>query len=287
MPPLTIKRTEPLVKAVRRGATRQLDAAIAALTETKHPRPDLARRELLRLRATLHLFRRPLTAEVFGRENRLVTRCLKQLPGQDATLETLDRLAATAPALDVAELRETLAAETRPPARKRKNAGPDPKQLRLVADLAEMRMRARYWHLPEGGFELLAPGLRQTYARAARLSREFTSNSEQATAKLPGDELADTLGRLARQLQSLERACPVLLEPYRKALRTVERDTRQRAELAALRPHVLNHDALLARLDHEHEKLVGGVDPLLAQLFIETAPAFLKRLQGYWNAWRG
>lgn len=278
MPPLTIKRTEPLVKAVRRAATRHLDAAIAALTQTKTPRRDVARRELLRLRDTLHLLRRPLTAEVFGRENRLVTRCLKQLPGNNPTLQTLDRLAAQAPALDVAELRDTLVAEAKPPPRKRKNAGPDPKQLRLVADLAEMRMRARYWHLPDGGFELLAPGIRQTYNRAARLAQNKDAD--------PG-ELADALGRLARQLQSLERACPALLEPFRKAVRAVERDARQRADLLDLRPHVLNRDALLTRLDDERHKLAAAAEPLLSQLLIETTPAFIKRLRGYWDAWRG
>ncbi|MBB6429969.1 hypothetical protein [Algisphaera agarilytica] len=279
MPPLLIKRTDPIVKAVRRGATRQLDAAIESLTGNGSADPAAARRELQRLQALLHQFRRPLGGEVFNREHRQVVRCLKQLsPVADLRLDTLADVANQDPKLDVQALREQLIADTaEAKPRKRKKQGPDPKQLRLVADLAELRMRARYWHLPDGGFELLTPGLRLSYQRAAKLVQ---TNG-------PAADTADALDRLALQLQSFERACPVLLEPYRKALRALERNARKQAQLAALRPATEQHEALLARIDETLAQYGQDTARLRQQLFVETTPAFLKRMQGYWTAWRG
>lgn len=273
MPPLTIKRKDPLVKATRRNATRLLDAAIQSLTGSSAD-PASARRELRRLQALLHLIRRPLTSEIFTREHRVIGRSLKLLPGEAVlTSDTLTALAAIEPALNAAGPLGQLAGAA--PKRRKKN-GPDPKQLRLVADLAEMRMRARYWHLPEGGFELLAPGLRQSYQRAAKLSR---SSNQPA-------EFAATLSRLADQLQAFERAWPDLLGVTRKSLRRLERQALKQADLVALRPHLHDHAELLARLDDQLAIHHAAASPLGDQLFVETPTAFAKRLAGIWNAWR-
>lgn len=277
MPPFTIKRKDSLVKAVRRSATRQLDTVIESLTGPKPVDAALARRELLRLQALLHLVRRPLTSEVFTREHRAVVRGLKALPEPTVLPgETLTALAAIEPTIDVQERLDRLAEVQAAPPKRRKKTGPDPKLLRLVADLAEMRMRARYWHLPEGGFELLASGLRQSYQKAAKYRAPNASPAEFAAA----------LGRLANQVQALERSWPQMLSALRKAMRTLERHAHQQAEWAALRPHIQDHPALLARLDDQLAKLHDATTPLRDQLFVETPAAFAKRLAGIWDAWR-
>ena len=276
MPPLTIKRKDSLVTAVRRNATRQLDAVIDSLTGPK-PSPSSARRELLRMQSLLHLIRRPLTGEVFNREHRAVLRGLKALPDASATQrELLIELAAVEPAMEVSALLDMIESETDPPRTPRKKTGPDPKRLRLVADLAEMRMRARYWHLPDGGFELLAPGLRQSYQRAATRRGPDTSPAEFAAA----------LGRFADQLQALERVWPDMLITTRKAARRLQQHAQRRADLAALRPQVQEHAALLTRLDERAEQTHAATLPLREQLFVETPAAFTKRLGGWWDAWR-
>lgn len=277
MPPLTIKRKDTLVKAVRRSATRQLDTVIGSLTGPKPADAALARRELLRLQALLHLVRRPLTSEVFTREHRVVVRGLKALPQETTTpRDTLIALAAIEPPIDVQERLDQLDDAPTAPPKRRKKTGPDPKLLRLVADLAEMRMRARYWHLPDGGFELLASGLRQSYQKAAKHRAPDASPAEFAAA----------LGRLANQLQALERAWPQMLSTTRKAMRSLERIAQQQAEGAALRPHIQDHPALLARLDDQLAELHAAGTPVRDQLFVETPAAFAKRLAGIWDAWR-
>lgn len=277
MPPLTIKRKDPLLKAVRRSATRQLDVAIASLTG-EHPDHPKARRELLRLQALLHLVRRPLTREVFSREHRVVTRSLKLLPSATPSpRQTLTDLAAIEPKLDATDALARLdQADQSPTPKRRQPPGPDPKLLRLVADLAEMRMRARYWHLPDGGFELLAPGLRQSYQQAAKLSVSAQSPREWAAA----------CGRLADQLQALERAWPEQLSALRKTLRTLEHHAHQQADLTALRPALLDHADLLARLDDQIAQHDAATQPRRSQFFVETPTAFAKRLAGVWHAWR-
>ncbi|MEM9881934.1 MAG: hypothetical protein AAF800_03320 [Planctomycetota bacterium] len=217
MPVTPLKRKEPIVKSVRRQARTHLDAVIAALTQDDAA-VGAAHHELTRLRALLRLVRRPLGAEVYRREHRAVEAAWKH----------------TRPAPPAAD-------DATPP------AAPDAAVYRRVADLAEVRMRARYWHLPDGGFELLEPGLRTAYRDARR------------------EATADTLSILRRQLAQVERSWPDVLTPTRKALRTAER-------LAARDP-----------ADTDNAELMS----LTARLFAETPAAFTKRLGVYWHAWRG
>ncbi|MEM6853935.1 MAG: hypothetical protein AAF593_05955 [Planctomycetota bacterium] len=276
MSPLTIKRKDSLVKAVRRNATRQLDAVIDSLTGPK-PSPTSACRELLRLQSLLHLVRRPLAGEVFNREHRAVLRGLKALPDASVPLrETLVELAAVEPTVEVPALLDGIEPEQTPLRTPRKKSGPDPKLLRLVADLAEMRMRARYWHLPDGGFELLAPGLRQSYQRAATRRGPEASPAEFAAA----------LGRFADQLQAVERVWPDMMITTRKAARRLQQHAQRQADLAALRPYIQDHADLLTRLDEQAEQAHAATLPLRDQLFVETPAAFTKRLGGWWDAWR-
>jgi len=276
MPPLTIKRKDPLVKAVRRNATRQLDVAIDSLTgPDTDTRP--ARRELFRLESLLYLVRRPLTREVFTRESRVVSRGLKLLtPPPSPPDQDVAELAAIEPVLDAPPTPSAEADQAATELKRRQKTGPDPKRLRLVADLAEMRMRARYWHLPDGGFELLAPGLRQSYQRGSKI--KTISNSS--------DDLAPALARLADQVHALERAWPEMIRVTRKFLRQLEHHASAQTRLESLRPHLQDHPALLARLEDQITAQRDASLPLSNQLFVESPAAFTKRLAGIWNAWR-
>ncbi|MEM7626885.1 MAG: hypothetical protein AAF333_14925 [Planctomycetota bacterium] len=278
MPATVFKRKDTVVKAVRRHATVHLDAVIAALSGASDDRLATAERELRRLAALLELVRRPLGGEVFQRERRTPTRALKAVAGSVAAeqIAALKSLAAADPPVDVDDLVKTLASAPAAGASHRKPRGPDPAVLRLLADLAEMRMRARYWHLPAGEFELLAPGLRASYQRARRLAVGPATR-----------ETAEAWGTLADQVQNLERAWPELLAPLRKELRAAERQTRRHATLLELVAPVGDHDTLRPRLDAELAGLEKSSAAYCARLLAETPVAFAKRLNVYWDVWRG
>ncbi|MEM1107830.1 MAG: hypothetical protein AAGH99_03980 [Planctomycetota bacterium] len=279
MPPLAIKRKDSLVKAVRRNATALLDAAIEALTGRSPSEAELAYRDLLRLQSLLHLVRQPLGREVFNREHRIVARSLSALsPPRVTAAETLRHIAAAKPVISADGILEKIAdeADPAPIQRHKTKTGPDPERLRLVADLAEVRMRARYWHLPDGGFELLAPGLRRSYQQAAR----------SATAETPLDENAAALRRLADHCQAFEKAWPELFLATRKALLVAEKRVGQQVELATARPFITDHPELLARTDKHIATHREAVTKLQTQLFAESPAAFAKRIGVIWEAWR-
>ena len=277
MPVTTFKRKGPLVKTVRRNATTHLDAVIKALTGTADDRLAVAERELQRLMALLELVRRPLGGQVFQRERRVLLRAFKALPdsAEERKMAPLRALAAADPPVDVDEVLPQITPDPAPKPTAKK-AGPDPKLLRLLADLAEMRMRARYWHLPAGEFGLLAPGLRASYT----LARKHAAGPPTAAAVEAWRTLAD-------QMQSLERAWLPVLTPLRKELRSAEKQARLGAAVHDLKSALGDHATLGPRLDAE----LSGIDKTApaqhARLLAETPAAFVKRMQAYWDAWRG
>lgn len=278
MPATTIKRKDTVVKAVRRNAAVHLDAVITALTGTRDDRLAVAERELRRMVALIELVRRPLGAEVFQRERRVVLRALKVVASNADVLKAagLKSLAAADPPVAVDALLERMAVGSDQSKAERKKTEPDPKVLRLLADLAEMRMRARYWHLPAGEFELVAPGLRASYLRVHKLA-----------AGPATDTAAEAWGTLADQLQGIERAWPALLTPLRKELRAAERKARRLATLTDLIEPVVDHETLRPRLDAELAELEKDASAHHARLLAETPAAFVKRIGAYWDVWRG
>lgn len=278
MPSTSFKRKDTVVKAVRRNAVAHLDAVINALTGKDEDRLVVARRELGRMSSLLELVRRPIGAEVYRRERRTLARAMKTLaePAETIDISMLKSLASAPPQINVDDLVEQLSVEADPPKPRKKKPGPDPKVLRLLADLAEMRMRARYWHLPRGEFEILAPGLRASYARVKKLSAASATQ-----------ETGEAWGVLGDQLQAMERAWPAVLTPWRKEVRDAERQSRARAAFGQLARTFGDHETLRTRLDAELSALDQTATTIHARLLTESPAAFVKRLGVYWDVWRG
>jgi len=269
MPRFTLKRREPLVKFVRRAALGHLKAADAALRAGadggKRAPAEVARarRELLRLRALLRLIRGPLGSTAFGREHgavqRLVRRVTPHAEGADPT--------GTQPNADV-KGRSKLAAR--------------PALLRALADLAEIRVRAAHWHVPDAGFDALAPALRSAWRQSAR-----AVTGARAVAPVALSEAALTLHD---QLRCVERVWPEAIDAPRVLARRLASDAMQLAAIEALtaRPATGGNadPASRKRMSDARAEVVDNVNTAAALLAAETPAAFTRRVAAYWDRWR-
>ena len=168
--------------------------------------------------------------------------------------------------------------------------GPDPALLRRRADLAEARMRARYWHLPtlepggDGEFKLLSPGLRRPYQRARKLAADCDADHDDGAPATAA--LAEALDTLSLQLRLIEKAWPDLLQPLRKAADDAADHAHQRAALAQLQHVLPDHADASTAVDTAAQARQAALDSILDRLLTESAPALSKRVEAYWNAWR-
>ena len=267
MPRCALKRREPLVKFVRRAACGQLDAADDALQAAargdKRARDRVARaqRELLRLRALLRLVRGPLGPDTFGREHGAVQRLLRRIAPHGPAGVT----AATAKAAEI----DTPAPVSTPVA--------TPVLLRALADLAEIRVRAAHWHLPNAGFDALAPALRTAWRQAAR-----PLGGARAT---PPAALAQAALTLHDQLRYLERVWPDALGAPRGLARTLATEA---TRLAERNPAPGDHVPVepVKHADQARAAAVARVNAAAALLAAETPAAFTRRVSAYWDQWR-
>ena len=210
----SLKRRESLVKFIRRASLACLDNAAASLDRSGKPKVAAARQDLYRLRALLGLFRGPLDTQTFVREHAAVGRILRKLNTLDKhadqpAIRTLSRLAANKPQLSMPDalLNPTGQAKPRPKRTRR-----EPVRLRVMADLADLRMRASHWHLPAMDFDAIAPALRRSHRLAA------TGHAQGAWA-------------LRDQLRYLERLWPEAITAPRRVATQIARDADRLATL--------------------------------------------------------
>lgn len=287
MPRIALKRREPLVKFVRRAARGHLDAAERALQAGAHggkrarTHTAQARRELLRLRALLQLTRGPLGPTVYSREHGAVQRLVR-------------RIAPHAAPTDAATTR-ALAAFAGPPSKApgdrdtRPAAATGPALLRALADLAEIRVRAAHWHLPEAGFDALAPALRSAWRQSAR---QVSNAPRASTSTTTAGALAQAALTLHDQLRCLERMWPEAIDAPRRLARGLAADATHLAALDALdappaQPPQGAADAQWhKRLTDARAQARADVNAAAALLAAETPAAFTRRAAAYWGQWR-
>ena len=260
MPRFALKRRETLVKFVRRAALGHLDAAGAALRagaeggKRSAARVGRARRELLRLRALLRLVRGPLGSAAFSREHAAVQRLVRRIAPY-AEAAGVDRGQARKPA-------------------------PGPALLRALADLAEIRVRAKHWHVPAAGFDGLAPALRSAWRQA---TRPVTG----PRAVVPA-ALADAALTLHDQLRCVERAWPEAIDAPRQLAKDLAAAAGRWAALSARAEAPAGGDRAgpPKQLAEDLAQTRAEVDALTARLRAETPAAFTRRLSAYWELWR-
>lgn len=161
----------------------------------------------------------------------------------------------------------------------------NPAIYRLVADMAELRGRFGDWPIDSVPSDVLPRGLRRTYTRARKLAAEpVTADTIQP--------LAETLTELVTMLGLLNKACPAMVKAQRKLL------SRAAEELVDLQTSRALDKALRAELGKDGSKALPTgktlntqfVDRLgtdLTDALAETPAAFVRRMQAYWNTWRG
>jgi len=267
---------------VRRAALGHLEAADVALRNAAEggkraaTQAARARRELLRLRALLRLVRGPLGVTAFNREHgavqRLVRRVTPHAEGIDAA--AVRALRQLSKELDAAKPDEAVAGQ--------KPSAAGPALLRSLADLAEVRVRAAHWHVPEAGFDALAPALRRVWRQSGRPVTGVRAASPAA--------LADAALTLHDQLRCVERVWPEAIDAPRQLARVLASDASRLAALSGLPARPGGDSAaaepLATRLDDARAGAAADVNAGAARLRAETPAAFTRRVAGYWVCWR-
>ncbi len=284
-----VKRKEPVVKAMRRTACERLDRALASLHTADAGLAGVAdrvRNDLDRLLALWALVSPGMDKAAAQREAKVLRRSWRKMqrkPDVEARLRAClesagGNLAGITPETIFEPASQDQENESKPRRRKR---GPDPAVHRMIADLAEVRMRAGYWHVAGEGFAALMPGFRSTYTRARRLATEEPLGD-------PAD-LAVALRRLADQQRWLERCWPEVLGAQRQRLIDLAEVANGCAEDLALSETLPEGGAsqrVAAFIDAQTQQAESTIRQQARALFSETPGRFIDRHAAYWSAWR-
>jgi CHAD domain-containing protein len=292
-----IRPDSPVRKNVRRLARRELDRSLAALAdpgelgleETVHD----VRKRCKKVRGVLRLARPGLGRE-YSRANAGVRDAARELSGlrdAHATLATFDELVAATrgDAADggaLARVRRGLAA--------RAGAGGDADAQRALARaaerLAEVRRRVPRWS-PDDDVAVLLGGLEANYARARRAFH--------ASLDHPADEALHEWRKRVKygwhHAKLMHPVAPSALGPMAKRLKDLSDGLGDDHDLAVLRALIVAaprdfggaaSTKAVALIDGARGDLQDRCLRLGARIYAEPAPAFRKRLGGYWAAWQ-
>ena len=290
-PSFRLQGGESARDAVRRIATGEIDALIAALEGPSRPGTvHDVRKATKRLRALLRLMRGHLGEHVYDRENRTFRDAARALsPARDAEVlaATADRLAAGAGGTPRGLTPLRRAARERLHAGHRRDARAV--RRRIVASMRGARARVREWPIPDAGWKALRPGLHRIYGQSRRRWRD--------AAAAP---TVETLHEWRKRAKDLRYALD-LLEPIwpgtMKALAAEADALADRLgedhDLALLRRLAgevggdgADARAVLALIDGARRKLQAQAWALAARLYEAPPPRFTRRLEAYWRAWR-
>jgi len=294
-----LKKNESASAGIRRIAREAVDDAIELLKDPNaDPRETVheVRKELKKIRALVRLVRDELGEEVYRRENGVLRDLGRRLsPARDAVVRVsaLDELrkkeGRRLPARDVAAVRRRLVSRRRAAVRRVRAAA---LHSELERELRGLRRRVRAWPLTEPGFGCLERGLRRAYRDGKR------SEAEALTART--DEAFHEWRKRAKDLryhaQLLEPAWPRLMKDFEREMHDLTDRLGDDHDLADLR-RTLEHSPRLRgavrlervndRIAHRRSELQADARPLGARIYAEKPRLFSKRIESYWDAWRG
>jgi CHAD domain-containing protein len=232
-----------------------------------------------KLRAVLRLARDELGDDVYRRENECFRDAARQLSGvrdADVMLGTLKGLDGSFP-----ELRRALKEH-------RRSASPDDATDEVIATLEAARDRVEEWPLEQDGFEALEGGLRRIYRRGRR--------RWQAVEDAPTTEILHEWRKREKDLwyhlTLLRESWPAVLKVTAdEAHELSDRlgDDHDHAVLEEWAHERFDDDALVAfdeAVAARREPLQREALDLGRRLYAERPGAFVRRLAGYWQAWR-
>src|SRR3954451_4683096 len=274
---------EPVPEALRRIARGRIGHALDELggksDSSAEEAVHEARKDMKKLRALLRLARDELGDDVYRRENTCFRDAARELSGvrdADVMLGTLKGLDGSFP-----ELRSALEEH-------RRSASQADATGAAIATLEAARERVDEWPLEHDGFEALEGGLRRIYRRGRRALREV---EEEPTTEI--------LHEWRKREKDLWYHLTLLREAWPPVLKVTADEAHE------LSDHLGNdHDhAVLAEWAHARcgddalagfdEAVAARRDPLQREalelgrrLYAERPGAFVRRLGGYWQAWR-
>jgi len=296
---LRLKRNESAGNGIRRVARELVDEALD-LSEKKTEdakTPHELRKAFKKIRSVLRLVRDEIGQEVYRRDNVLVRDLGRRLSAvrdaavREGALEKLqEESRKDVPAADLSAIRSRLQSRRRAERRRLRAEKVLPA---VAAGLHELRRSIRTWPLDQSGFPCVEKGLRRAYRRGKKGSAEaYQSKTDEAF-----HEWRKRAKDLRYHVELLEPAWKDTMSDLEKSLHDLTDLLGDDHDLGDLH-RVLTSSPRLTRgakgisgvLDfilRRRSELQAKARPLARRLYAEKPAAFVKRIEGYWNAWRG
>jgi CHAD domain-containing protein len=290
------KAHEKIPHGIKRMVLEQIDRASQCLT-TRADGIDAsihdARVCFKKIRALLRLVRGEMDDRNFIAENvrfRDAGRRLSTVRDSAVAIDTFDKLTRDSRILVEQELQRLRASlvltEATPLAEKEKALSEVVDVIRIARDAAGE------WQLRQRGFSALAPGLKLVYGDGRT---EFEAALDRPTIEAL-HELRKHVKNLWYQMHVLGGAWPAVLEALIGQLEELADLLSDHHDLAVLQQAVsgvpgFRSDSdpwasILALIDRRQRELRMQAMPLGERVYVEKPGAFVRRIEGYWNAWR-
>ena len=295
-----LKPGEGVPEGIRRIACEQLDRGIEQLQNEEGSRDEHvheARKSMKRLRALVRLVRVEVNGEIFRRENGCFRDAASQLGGmRDATvlINSLDGLIQLAGNRDARRkfdaVRKWLV--ERHQAAYQQHLGSGDAVQGVVDELQRARMRVDDWSLQRGGWKALEGGLAQVYIRGCKgFERAYMQREGEAF-----HEWRKWVKYFWYHTQLLRPIWPSVMEVLAAELDELGELLGEEHDLSVLRSTVMTEmdrpirastlQALLALIDARQGQLRERARQIGRRVYAERPQNFVRRLQGYWQAWR-
>jgi len=281
---------------VRKVARQGIDSAIEALSVPPDERAEgvhQARKRFKELRALLRLVRKPLGDE-FQRENhrlRDLGRALAESRDATAMLESWDALAKRFPDLfgeaDFKQARRRL--QARAQQAESGSSDLDARIDKVIDELKDARSCVESWPLQAKGFDLLAGGVKRTYAdgcaELAKVRHDLSDEQLHQWRKRVKDHWYQT--------RLLTPSWPKLMKLRSDSLKDLadqlgdDHDLAVLTELMQAQPTLFGDEALRERLRtaiaERRSELQSGALKLGDEIYQEAPKALVARWQRYWD----
>jgi len=295
-----LKPDRCLRKNIHRIARKQLDNALVELTGEKDPRDEAvheARKCLKKLRAVLRLVRPAIRAKSFRAENvcfRDAARPLTEVRDAKILIETLDGLVehfrAQIAGRAFADVRKALQDHLRGV---RKQVLDEQNAFATVGEVVrQAARRVNRWTDVPNRWPALGAGLEDTYRRAGTAYRKAATDPTVPALH----EWRKQVKYLRYQLELLRPIWPERLEELATEADHLGDLLGDDHDLAVLRQLLTDEpdrfgaagdrELLLALIDRRRAELEEESLRLGERFFQERPRAFVRRLKGYWKAWR-
>jgi CHAD domain-containing protein len=294
-----LEQDEEIAAGMTRIAAGRAEKALERLREAQSGEADTAdaihgaRKDMKKLRTVLRLLRDRLPKQVYEERNqgfRDAARALSATRDAEVKLETLDALVEHADALprDAVEAWRLILRSDREAAT---NAARDEPAMERAMELTEAGLKGiEAWPLQGDSWEVIGGGIRRTYRRGRRAMRK----AEREPSEHNFHEWRKRAKDLWYGLRLLTDAWPRPLEATADEAHELSDLLGDHHDLAVLREDLQQRqlgaeetEALEAAIDRREDELAAAALDLGHRLYAERPKDFSRRLQRYWETWRG